>query len=184
MSVKGFLVSISQRKRSWNMVFQRDGGLLLFYSRGRSWWMVSANCFEELFDLFLLLNKCINVWVLYVFFSIHQIVSKEISCIRKSVFPKVFLWKKGHFKHHCTLGKPATSRFILMQVSVVRLYQAPWMGCTLHWTKEVAKIKNKKKPMTKLDRGWWKAQVEASMFHSYQFGLFLKGFPRFEQFFF
>ena len=40
MSVKGFHVSISQRRRSLNMVFQRDGGSLLFYSRGRSWWMV------------------------------------------------------------------------------------------------------------------------------------------------
>ena len=40
MSVKGFHVSISQRIRSLNMVFQRDGGSLLFYSRGRSWWMV------------------------------------------------------------------------------------------------------------------------------------------------
>ena len=28
------------RRRSLNMVFQRDGGSLFFYSRGRSWWMV------------------------------------------------------------------------------------------------------------------------------------------------
>ena len=40
MSVKGFHVSISQRRRSLNMVFQRDGGSLFFYSTGRSWWMV------------------------------------------------------------------------------------------------------------------------------------------------
>ena len=77
---KLYVTKYSQFENSQNQAAQEGAWVQVSTAGGgaggwSSWGKMSANCFEELFDLFLLHNKCINAWVLYVFYSIHPIVS-------------------------------------------------------------------------------------------------------------